>query len=144
MSACLKLVTDDERPAPEPRRRLRVLHVEDDPVDARIVDRVARATFGYDISLRRAASFEEARAAAAQEAFDLHIIDFWLGDAPAIKLLASPGFEAPIMMLSYAADGQTAKICRDLGVAAFLAKANLNAPAFEAAIGRALARGAAH
>ena len=144
MSACLKLATDDRPPAQAARKRLRVLHVEDDPVDARIVDRLAKATSGYEISLRRVATFEEARAAAKDETFDLYIVDFWLGDQPALKLLASLGPDVPIMVLSYAATGRAQKICGDLGAAAFLAKANLSAPALEAAIGRALARGAAH
>jgi len=60
------------------------------PSGGRIVERLVKTMRSYDISMRRVASPEQARVAATEENFDLHIVDFGLGETPALARLVRP------------------------------------------------------
>jgi DNA-binding NtrC family response regulator len=71
------------------RRPVNVLLVEDDDIDARIINMVAELVEGFDLGLTRVDSLTDAKAALAGGKFDICLLDFWLGRESSLRFLAA-------------------------------------------------------
>ncbi len=126
---------------------LRILIVDDDPVDAGLLADACVAVPAYDVRCRLAADLDEARRMLAAEAFDMVFADYWLGDGTSVPLIAElarrPG--CPVIMTSSADTLDIRTIGTRAGAQGFLAKPDLTRSGVHAAIhaavrGRAPAR----
>jgi DNA-binding NarL/FixJ family response regulator len=76
------------------RRPVNVLLVEDDDIDARIINLVAEMVEGFNLGLTRVDSLTGAKAAIEKAAleggkFDICLLDFWLGRESSLRFLAA-------------------------------------------------------
>jgi DNA-binding NtrC family response regulator len=71
------------------RRPVNVLLVEDDDIDARIIDLVAGMVEGFSLGLTRVSSLIGAKAALQADKFDICLLDFWLGRECSLRFLAA-------------------------------------------------------
>lgn len=71
--------------------KISVLVVEDCEEDFFLITRCLNAMHGYDVSITRARGLESARDYASRAAFDLAIIDYWLGEDTGPHVLRSLG-----------------------------------------------------
>src|SRR5579863_1244302 len=122
------------------KNALRVLLVENDDVDARIVALTTGLMSEYALSIRRASDLAGAERAIADEPFDLFLIDFWLGEETTLRLL--PVLEAKhpkaaIIVLSNIRLEEAEKLRLCARRAVLLAKASLSPERLEWAINKA-------
>lgn len=82
---------------------VRVLLVDDDPEDLTIVRKLLRRAEGLDIELVTAASYDEAVAELERSTFDLHLVDFVLGEKNGLDLvrwIRTKDRDVPVILLT--------------------------------------------
>lgn len=125
--------------APPPH--LRGLLVEDDDGDAKIVALMTAMMTSYDLSILRVDSVAAARDAIREEAFDLYLVDSWLGDGAVLcpaETYEAPARVAGVIMLSNIRQADADSLNLHAKGAVFLSKPSLSPERLELAIGKAL------
>jgi signal transduction histidine kinase len=108
-------------------KALRVLHVEDNPADARLVD-VELRRGGFEVVSERIETEASMRAALERDAWDLVVSDFSMPsfDArAALLVLKSTGIDIPFLVVSGSVGEETAVEILTSGAADFIIKGNL-------------------
>jgi DNA-binding NtrC family response regulator len=123
------------------RQLLRVLLVEDDDTDARIVLIFAAMSERYEFDLTRVKNIDEAREALARDAFDLCLLDYWVGHETSLRLLTSldrPGSPIATVVLSNISHRDVESLRIPAGGAFFLSKGECSAKNLDNAVKAAL------
>lgn len=126
--------------APAPPTLVRLLLVEDNPRDARLVE-IALSETGLRVELHRAESLAQAQARLG--GMDLILLDLGLPESrglPTLQALLPSAGRIPIVVLSGHADDDLEDQAFAAGARGYLPKSRLTAPALVARIEAALAR----
>lgn len=108
--------------------RLRVLHVEDDDLDAELLS-IALAEADSGARLQRAESLSDALEVVRPAAFDVYIVDWHLPDGSGIDLIAQAragGVTAPMILMTGLSDAAAADDGLAAGASDFLPKNDLS------------------
>lgn len=144
-------------PAPEPvefrddaisftradRPSLSILLVDDDEVDAKYLRWLLGSMGRFAVEVVRARSVIEARAIAAENSFDVYLVDFWLNHETSIALIGEISAsrpEAAILLLTSLDSSDIEDLGLRAGAQGFLAKSDLTEKALEFGIVSALGR----
>ena len=122
-------------------RRLSVLLVDDDEVDAKYICWLLGCINRYSFDIVHVTSSEEALAADAGRRFDLYLVDFWLMHETSIPLISELGemhSRAPIVVLTNLNSGDIEDLGIRAGALGFLCKGDLSEKALELVISSAL------
>jgi signal transduction histidine kinase len=106
---------------------LRVLHVEDDPADSKLLDRELRR-LGYDVHSRRVDTGQDLRAALDVSEWDVVLSDYSMPgfDAvAALRVIKESGRDVPFIVVSGSIGEETAIEILKKGAADFIIKTNL-------------------
>ena len=121
---------------------LRVLLVEDDPADAEIFCRSARACTAYRIEVEHATSSEQARQRLSEGRYALVFLDLRLGESVTgvelLEQLTVHGAAAAVIVLTGVGDQRTAVEIMKAGATDYLPKDDFGADALERSIRHAL------
>ncbi|MFQ3651954.1 MAG: response regulator [Gemmataceae bacterium] len=120
--------TIDQRLRPPPPRKLRILHIEDDPFQQQIVQLHLASLPEYEACLVAVCNEQEALRAFESQPFDLVLLDYQLsqGDGLAcLRRLRQRDAMVPILVLSGLSDPQVAAELLEGGADDFLSKENL-------------------
>src|ERR1700683_4887591 len=123
------------------RPSLRVLLVEDDDIDADIVSIYAGMSEKFDFDLTRVTNIAHAREALKSGAFDLCLVDYWVGQETSLRLLTSldrPGSHTATVVLSNISLREVEMLRIPSGGATFLSKADCSVERLEDAVQAAL------
>lgn len=123
-----------------PKRRIRILAIEDDPGDAELLRRHLGQCADWDVALTQCATVQAAREALPQP-FDLVFVDFRLGALSGIDLLrealaADP--HRPVVMLTGQGNETVAVEAMKAGATDYLSKGHLNPEQLHRAMAHAL------
>ncbi len=121
---------------------VRVLLVEDDDVDAKLIGFHAAAMAEPKLVLTRVVSAEAGRQLLAECTFDICILDFWLGCETSLRLLADldvAPLQLPAVVLTSLSTPDIGDLCRLAGARRFIGKERLDAVSLRNAILQALA-----
>jgi CheY-like chemotaxis protein len=122
-------------------RVLRLLLVEDDPVDAKAITGMLRRAAGYEADVAAAESFGEAAPLLRRERFDAVLLDLGLPDSFELETLGRTlplAQGLPVIVISGLEDQEFAAKARRQGAADYLFKDGLTEALLEQAISRAL------
>lgn len=122
-------------------RPLRILHVEDDDIDAEIVAHFLQAIDGPTLHVDRVASVSEAVARIETGAYDLCLLDYWLGAQSSLHVVAridASGRSTPIVLLSGATGLEASDFALMAGAASHVAKQDMTVAGLARAIEAAL------
>lgn len=122
-------------------QKLRILLIEDDSEDARLLTFMAGKIERYDIAVKLARTVDEARQAIGDETFDIFICDFWLGAetiVPFVSELASHNNQTPIIVISGLDHDEVQRLGLRAGAICFLPKADISYETLEATIASVL------
>lgn len=122
-------------------QQLRVLLIEDDPEDARLLSFMADKIERYDIAVTVARSVLEARAAVEAQLYDVFICDFWLGSetiVPFVSELTSQNHQTPIIVISGLEHDEVQRLGLRAGAICFLPKADISNETLEATLASVL------
>jgi PAS domain S-box-containing protein len=122
---------------------LRVLLVEDDAGDARIFLHYASALTDYDARVDHATDVQQALLRASESRYDLVFLDMHLGDhtngVEVLDGLRQAGLDVPVIVLTGAADVQSATEMMKSGAADYLVKDAFSTQVMDRAVRNALA-----
>lgn len=124
-------------------RPIRILHVEDDDTDARIVAHFLESLTSATLSVERVCGVEEALSRLDAGAYDLCLLDCWLDAQSSLQIvtridaMAAP---VPIVLLSGAVGPEVREFALMSGAADFVLKNELSASRLARAIETALTR----
>jgi two-component system, sensor histidine kinase and response regulator len=124
-----------------PRPSLRVLLVEDDEIDARIVVLFAGMSEKFNFELTHVKDIPHAWEALKSESFDLCLMDYWVGDQTSLRLLTSlarSGSHIATVVLSNISPRDVETFRIPCGGAAFLSKGDCSPKNLENAVQAAL------
>lgn len=124
-------------------RPVRVLLVDDDSDDSLLFERTLARAYGPSLQLTWTQSFETGLQMVRDGAYDVHFVDYRLGAANGLDLMASALRDHPfkqfVIVTGYAS-AELADEARRRGAAGLLAKHELSADLLAACIKRAVAR----
>jgi signal transduction histidine kinase len=106
---------------------LRVLHVEDDPADSKLLDRELRG-LGYALESRRVDTDQDMQAALAEAEWDVILSDYAMprfNAEAALRVLQASGRDIPFILVSGSVGEETAVALLKQGAADFIIKTNL-------------------
>jgi CheY-like chemotaxis protein len=123
-------VEDFTRPE---RDKVRALLIDDDPVDASLVSRLAAKSRQLEISLTTCASVAEAASLLEEQQFDVLYVDYWMGWQTSIHFIhiLSIVQNAPCVLVTGLDEPDIRRIAFRAGVKAFLSKDELSTQAIE-------------
>ena len=136
-----RLVMDSPAMTALDSRSLRVLLVEDDDIDAGIVSIFAGMSQKFDFDLTRVTNVDHAREALKSGAFDLCLVDYWVGQETSLRLLTSldrPGSHTATVVLSNISPRDVEKLRLPSAGATFLSKGDCSTQSLENAVQAAL------
>jgi DNA-binding NtrC family response regulator len=123
------------------RPPLRVLLVEDDDIDADIVSIFAGMSEKFDFDFTRVTNIPHAWEALKSGAFDLCLVDYWVGQETSLRLLTSldrPGSHTATVVLSNISPRDVEMLRIPSRGATFLSKGDCSAQSLENAVQAAL------
>jgi DNA-binding NtrC family response regulator len=123
------------------RPSLRALLVEDDDIDARIVFIFAGMSEKFDFDFTRVTNIAHAQEALKSGAFDLCLVDYWVGQETSLRLLTSldgPGSHTATVVLSNISLRDVEMLRIPSRGATFLSKGDCTAQSLENAVQAAL------
>lgn len=109
--------------------QLQVLHVEDDAVDARLLEKILGNIYHYDFQLIQVVSLEQALKALAETNIDIVFLDISLPDATgleSIHRLHEVAPQAPVVILSGAQNPEITLKAVEQGAQDYLVKGQIN------------------
>ena len=109
--------------------RLSVLHIEDDPVDARVFETVLGNIYYYDFLLTHVCTLEQALTALSENTFDIVFLDLSLPDSTGLESIRqihdiSP--ESPVVILSGSQDPDITLKAVEWGAQDYLVKGRID------------------
>jgi len=115
------------------REKVRALLIDDDPVDASMISRLAAKSRQLDISLTTCHSVAEAASLLEDQQFDVLYVDYWMGWQTSIHFIhfLSKAQNAPSVLLTGLDEPDIRRIAFRAGVKAFLSKDELSTQAIE-------------
>ena len=121
--------------APPARDTVRVLLVDDDPIDREIIMRAARGGEQLDICFTQCGASREAKALMDRDRFDLAIVDYWLGEETSIPLIQDclHKYNLPVVLLTGLDTPEIRRCAFRAGIAGYLSKDALIVQAIESA-----------
>jgi len=121
--------------APPARETVRVLLVDDDPVDRELIMRASRGGEQLEICYAQCGSSWEAKAWLNRERFDLAMVDYWLGDETSIPLIQEIHYRynLPVILMTGLDTPEVRRCAFRAGVAGYLSKDALIVQAIECA-----------
>lgn len=119
--------------SPVARETVRALLIDDDAVDAAIINRLATKSKQLDFKLRVCFTTDDALRIMAEHAFDVVFVDYWLGSQTSIAFISefSKTHAAPCVLLTGLDEPDIRRIGFRAGVKAFLSKEEISAQAIE-------------
>ncbi|MDR3475066.1 MAG: response regulator [Devosia sp.] len=125
---------------PRARDIVKVLLVDDDPVDVALVKQASLGGNQMDLFYVACATIPVAMTALAHETFDVAMVDYWLGHETSIALIQDVRreFGLPCILLTGLDTPDIRRIGFRAGAAGFLAKDGLFVQAIESAVLSAL------
>ncbi|MCW2283927.1 DNA-binding NarL/FixJ family response regulator [Rhodoblastus acidophilus] len=127
------------------RETVRVLLVDDDPIDRELIMRAARGGEQLDLHFTQCGSSGEAKASAGRAHYDLAIVDYWLGQETSIPLIQEfqHKYNLPVVLLTGLDTPEVRRCGFRAGITGYLSKDALIVQAIEsAALGVLYAGGA--
>ena len=117
------------------RETVRVLLVDDDPIDRELIMRAASGGEQLDIRFTQCGSAAEAKAAVERDGFDLAIVDYWLGQETSIPLIQDfhHKHNLPVLLLTGLDTPDVRRCGFRAGIAGYLSKDALIVQAIESA-----------
>ena len=104
--------------------------MDDDPIDSRYVSWLLQQTSGFELSIRTARSLSEAQEICSNTAFDLYLLDFWMGEESSTALVSmlSQAYQSAktIVVMSSLDDPSFQELSLQSGADMFLAKQELS------------------
>lgn len=128
---------DDHRGSKPHSNRLSVLFVEDDEVDAELVDMALRKSAVFDIVVTKARNIAEARTFLSDRPFDLMLLDYWLGPDTGLSILEELGGRRgriPVVLLTGYSNQDIQQLGHRAGAFGFLSKDDVSANTLDAVI----------
>jgi DNA-binding NtrC family response regulator len=124
------------------RRSVNLLLVEDDDIDARIVEKIVDLLSGLDAHLTRVRDISHARKALQRIPFDVCLLDFWLEHESTARLLCELEENQHIgtILLSNISPFEASKLRLAGGRTQFLSKGDFSAQKLELAVFGAIAQ----
>jgi DNA-binding NarL/FixJ family response regulator len=121
--------------APPMRETVRVLLVDDDPVDREIIMRASKGGEQLDICFTQCGSSGEAKASAERNRYDLAIVDYWLGQETSIPLIQEfhDKYNLPVVLLTGLDTPEVRRCGFRAGITGYLSKDALVVQAIESA-----------
>jgi CheY-like chemotaxis protein len=115
------------------RDKVRALLIDDDPVDATMISRLAAKSRQLDISLTTCQSVAEAASLLEDQQFDVLYVDYWMGWQTSIHFIhiLSRAQNAPCVLLTGLDEPDIRRIAFRAGVRGFLSKDELSTQAIE-------------
>lgn len=116
---------------------LSVLFVEDDEIDAELVEMALKKSTVFDIKVTRARNAGEVREVLSQTAFDLMLLDFWLGPDTGLSILEELGgrhSRIPVVLLTGYSSQDIQQLGHRAGALNFLPKDDVSANTLDAVI----------
>ncbi|MBB4198579.1 hypothetical protein CCR94_18775 [Rhodoblastus sphagnicola] len=129
---------------PPMRETVRILLVDDDPIDREIIVRASKGGEQLDICYTQCGSSDEAKAALDRERFDLALVDYWLGQETSIALIQDFNHKhnLPVILLTGLDTPDVRRCAFRAGITGYLSKDALVVQAIEsAALGVLYSRG---
>jgi DNA-binding NarL/FixJ family response regulator len=122
------------------RDALKILLVDDDSTDAKVIERLASRSNQFAIDLRSCRSVEEAAEILSVQIFDVLLVDYWLGSETSISFIHrfARTQSAPLVLLTGLDVPDIRRCAVRAGVAGFLSKDELSIQAIEGVIIAAL------
>jgi signal transduction histidine kinase len=120
------------RPAP-----LSILFVEDDEIDAKLIELALSKSAWFEIEVTRARTIDEAKAFCQMASFDLMLLDFWLGPDNGLLLLEELGGRLgrlPVVLLTGYTDQDVQRLGHIAGALSFLSKDDVSSNSLDATI----------
>ena len=132
----MTLVRSDRSPAaprPQEREPLRALLIDDDQDDVSMVEKLARRSKQFEISLTSCRNIEDALTAISDQKFDILYVDYWLGLETSIPFIYKFALEnqTPCVLLTSLDEPDIRRIAFRAGVQGFLSKEELSTQAIE-------------
>lgn len=127
------------------RETVRVLLVDDDPIDRELIMRAARGGEQLDLRFTQCGSSGEAKDSAGRDHYDLAIVDYWLGQETSIPLIQEfqRKYNLPVVLLTGLDTPEVRRCGFRAGITGYLSKDALIVQAIEsAALGVLYASGA--
>ncbi|MGI9415667.1 MAG: ATP-binding protein [Hyphomicrobiales bacterium] len=128
---------DQHRRAKLPEDHLSILFVEDDDVDAKLIELALKKSTIFNIELTRARTINEARDLFSIASFDLMLLDFWLGAEPGLSLVEELGGrrgKIPVVLLTGHSDNDIQSLGHQAGALGFISKDDLTSNTLDAVI----------
>lgn len=132
---------EDHREAMGRPPRLSILFVEDDDVDARLIEMAMAKSAFFDIRVARATSIETARQLLSDRDFDLLLLDYWLGSETGLPLLEDLGgrnSRIPVVLLTGYSSQDVQHLGHLAGALSFLSKDDVSSNTLDSVIRSAL------
>lgn len=128
---------DQHRRQRLPANHLSILFVEDDDIDAKLIELALKKSAIFEAELTRARTINEARDLFAIAGFDLMLLDFWLGAEPGLSLVEELGGrrgKIPVVLLTGHSDQDIQALGHQAGALGFISKDDLTSNALDAVI----------
>lgn len=136
------LATDDITPSPD-ARTIRLLHIEDSPVDAAIFKRLFKRNPECCYDITHVKSLAEAEDQLSGHRFDAVLTDMSLGDAQGLELVHAvvhKAREIPVVVATGSDDNGLGMALMREGAAGYLIKGQINSQVLARALDQAIAR----
>lgn len=107
---------------------MKILCVDDDKVDRKIIQRQLEKRFGYELDFEAAATADEAFEKLKKDNFDIIFLDYMLGDTTGLEFLNKlneKGITSPVIFLTGLGDEEVAVEALKLGVYDYFTKDDL-------------------
>ena len=128
---------DQHRRQALPANHLSILFVEDDDIDAKLIEIALKKSAIFDAELTRARTINEARDLFSIASFDLMLLDFWLGAEPGLSLVEELGGRRgriPVVLLTGHSDQDIQALGHQAGALGFISKDDLTSNTLDAVI----------
>lgn len=128
---------DQHRRQALPANHLSILFVEDDDIDAKLIELALKKSAIFDAELTRARTINEARDLFSIASFDLMLLDFWLGAEPGLSLVEELGGRRgriPVVLLTGHSDQDIQALGHQAGALGFISKDDLTSNTLDAVI----------
>ena len=128
---------DQHRRQSLPANHLSILFVEDDDIDAKLIELALKKSAIFETELTRARSITEARDLFSIASFDLMLLDFWLGAEPGLSLVEELGGRRgriPVVLLTGHSDQDIQALGHQAGALGFISKDDLTSNTLDAVI----------
>ncbi len=129
------VLLDSERQTRSSPTPLSILFVEDDEIDAQLIEMALRKSAWFTVEITRARTIAEAKNFFQVAEFDIMLLDFWLGPDNGLELLDELGgrhSSLPVVLLTGYSNQDIQRIGHSAGALSFLSKDDVSANTLDA------------